>query len=434
MSVGTVQGTLAERARRVIPGGVSSGQRRVPGIEDLVVVAAAGATFTDDRGRTFVDFHAAFGPPLLGHADPDVDRAAHEAQRALSLVGVGVTPIEIELAERLVAAVPSIEQVLLTSSGSEATFHALRLARAVTGRERIVKFQGCYHGWHDAVALNVITRADRVGETDPLSEGMMAETVQATTVLPFNDAAAVEEALAAGDVAAVILEPVPHNIGCVLPEPEFLERVRAACTRHGTVLVFDEVITGFRHARGGYQELCGVMPDLTTLGKAMANGYPVGAIGGRAELMEEFTTTPGRRAFFAGTYNGHPGCAAAALATLDKLEREPVHEHVGRLGELARTGLRQALADAGQPAFVTGIGSVFVAYLMDGPVRDYRDLLRNDAERFCALRLAQMDDGVFELPLNLKRSHVSYAHTERDIERLVEAAGRAARRLPAVSA
>jgi glutamate-1-semialdehyde 2,1-aminomutase len=254
---------------------------------------------------------------------------------------------------------------------------------------------------------------------------MMPGTLAATTVLPFNDAAAVEAALAAGDVAAVIVEPIPHNIGCVLPEPGFLEAVQASCAKHGTIFVLDEVITGFRHAPGGYQELAGLRPDLTTLGKAMANGYPIGALGGRRDLMEEFSTTPGRRAFFAGTYNGHPGCAAAALATIDKLQREPVHEHVRRLGDLARARLTEVFAGADEPWTVTGFGSVFVAYAQDGPIRDYRDLLRNDVERFVGQRRRQMEHGIFELPLNLKRSHLSYAHTEAHVDRLGEAAAAA---------
>ena len=336
----------AARARRVIPGGVNSGQRQVPGLEDLVIVSTSGATFTDARGRTFTDYHSAFGPPLLGHNDPDVDAAMAREQARNDLMGIGVTPVEIELAERIVEHIPSVERVLLTATGSEATFHAIRLARTATGRKSIIKFQGCYHGWHDSVAMNVISPADRVGGKDPLSGGILQPVLDATIVVRFNDLEAVEDAFAsaAGDIAAVILEPIPHNIGAVLPKPGFLEGLRSLCTKHGTVLIFDEVITGFRHGLGGYQSIAGVTPDLTTMGKAMANGYPISAIGGRADLMDLFSTTPGRPAFFAGTFNGHPGMAAAALATIRKLEREPVHEHIFKLGEKARSGL-QALYD-----------------------------------------------------------------------------------------
>ncbi len=420
---------LVERARRAIPGGVNSGQRRIPGLEDLVITATSGATFTDAHGRIYTDYHAAFGPPLLGHNDPEVDAAVARTSAELGLMGVGVTSIEITLAERLIELIPSVEKVLLTLTGSEATFHALRLARTATGRRYVIKFQGCYHGWHDSVAMNVISPADRVGGKDPLSGGILPEILESTIVVPFNDAAAVERELEShpGQVAAVILEPIPHNIGAVLPRPGFLQRLRDLCTRHSSVLIFDEVITGFRHGLGGYQAVAGVTPDLTALGKAMANGWPISALGGRADLMELFSTTPGRPAFFAGTFNGHPAMAAAALATIDKLQREPVHEHVFRLGERARDALGELYQGLGVPAVVSGFGSVFVSYFLSGPVESYTDLLRNDVELFVGYRRELMRHGIFELPLNLKRSHFSYAHTDADVDRLLEATEAAVR-------
>jgi glutamate-1-semialdehyde 2,1-aminomutase len=388
---------MAERARSVIPGGVNSGQRRVPGLEELVVARAAGSWFEDDRGRRLTDWHNAFGPVLLGHADPDVDRAFAEAARTLDLTGVGVSPAEVELAERLVALVPSLERVLLTVSGTAATFHALRLARAVTGRPRILKFAGSYHGWHDAVA------------PPAPSPGSPAPVLEATLVAPYNDLAATERLLDAhdGEVAAVIVEPIGHTLGAVLPAPGFLEGLRAACTRRGTVLVFDEVITGFRHALGGYQSVCGVIPDLTALGKAMANGYPVAAVGGRTELMDAFSTATPGGALFAGTYNGHPACAAAALATIRKLEEEPVHAHVFALGDRIRAGLREVLERLGVPGEVAGHGSIFLPLI--------------DPGLFVGYRLAQLELGHFELPLDHKRSHISYAHSEADADALVSA-------------
>ena len=412
---------LAARAAAVIPGGVNSGQRRVPGLEDLVVTATSGATFTDAEGRTYTDYHAAFGPPLLGHNDPDVDAAVAATARSVGLMGVGVTPVEIELAERLCELVPSVERVLLTETGSEATFHAIRVARAATGRRYVIKFQGCYHGWHDAVAMNVISLPENVGRHDPLSKGVLPEVTEATIVCRFNDAEDVERALTDHDVAAIILEPIPHNIGAVLPAEGFLERLRELATKHGTVLIFDEVITGFRHALGGYQSIAGVTPDLTTLGKAMGNGWPISALGGSAELMDMFSTTPGRPAFFAGTFNGHPPTAAAALATIEKLQREPVHEHVFRLGERTRAGLAALYARLGVTAVVSGYGSVFLTYFLDGPVRSYDDLLANDVDLFVGYRRELMKERIFELPLNLKRSHFSYAHTDADVDRLLEA-------------
>jgi glutamate-1-semialdehyde 2,1-aminomutase len=417
----TTKSDLAARAAAVIPGGVNSGQRRVPGLEELVIAATSGATFTDGDGNTYTDYHAAFGPPLLGHNDPDVDAAVAATARSVGLMGVGVSEVEVELAERICELVPSAERVLLTETGSEATFHALRVARAATGRRHVIKFQGCYHGWHDSVAMNVISLPENVGRKDPLSKGVLPEVVDATIVCRFNDADDVERALAENDVAAIILEPIPHNIGAVLPKPGFLERLRELATNHGTVRVFDEVITGFRHALGGFQSIAGVTPDLTTLGKAMGNGWPVSALAGKADLMEMFSTTPGRPAFFAGTFNGHPPTAAAALATIDKLQREPVHEHVFALGERTRQGLRELYARLGVPVWVGGFGSVFVTYFLEGEPSSYDDLLANDADLFTGYRRELMKHGIFELPLNLKRSHFSYAHTDDDVDRLLEA-------------
>lgn len=358
---------LAERARKVVPGGVNSGQRSVPGLTDLVVTGTDGARFRTADGREYTDFHSAFGPPLLGHNDPDVARATAEAA-TLGHMGVGVTEGEVILAEQLTELIPSIEKVLLTSTGSEATFHALRVSRAATGRRLVVKFQGCYHGWHDAVSLNVISAPEKVGAHDPISTGILPEVLEATLVLPFNDSEAVRRTFAerGSDIAAVIVEPVPHNVGALLPYQEFLTTLREETTKAGSVLIFDEVITGFRHDTGGWQKISGVTPDLTTLGKAIANGAPVGAIGGHADLMDLFSTRPGAPAFFAGTYNGHPSVVAAALATLRKLREEPVHEHVFRLGDRVRSELTGLYERLGVPAVVTGYGSVFVSYFMPG--------------------------------------------------------------------
>ena len=418
---------LAARARAVIPGGVNSAQRRFPGVEDLVIVSSLGSTLTDAAGRVYTDYHAAYGPPLLGHNDPDVNRAVATMADRLNHPGLGVTPSEIELSERLVELVPSVERVLLTTSGSEATFHAIRVARTATARRFVLKFQGCYHGWHDAVAMNVISPADRLGLKDPISEGILPEVIDSTIVVPFNDPAAVERAFEThgGRLAAVILEPLPQTIGCILPRRGFLQRLRELCSEYGTVLIFDEVITGFRHAMGGYQALAGVTPDLTTFGKSMSNGYPIAALGGRADLMDLFSTTPGRPAFFGGTNNGHPAMAAAALATLDKLENEPVHDHIFRLGKRARQGLRALWKSLDIDAVVTGFGSTFVTYFMKPPVERYADLLRNDADLFTGYRLEILRHGILETPLNLKRSYLSYAHGEEDVDTLIEATGEA---------
>ena len=270
--------------------------------------------------------------------------------------------------------------------------------------------------------MNVISLAERVGARDPIGVGHSQAVVDATIVCRFNDAADVERAAEdnRGEIAAIIVEPIPHNIGAVLPQPGFLEALRELCDRHGIVLIFDEVITGFRHALGGYQAISGVTPDLTTLGKAVANGYPLGVVGGRADLMDQIAGKGSRLVFAGGTYNGHPAVAAAALATIAKLENEPVHEHIFRLGERARTELAALYEELEIPAVVSGYGSVFVTYFLEAPVVSYDDLLRNNVDLFVGYRLELMRRGVFELPLNLKRSHVSWAHTDADIDLLLE--------------
>ena len=411
---------LVTRAQAVIPGGVNSGNRVLPW--PFAVVEAQGAYLTDADGRRYLDYHAAFGPIVLGHADAVVNAAVSTALQRIDLVGAGVTDLEVELAEQLVELVPSAERVLLTNSGSEATYAAIRLSRAATGRQLLVKFQGAYHGWHDAVALNVITPADRISKPDPLSAGMVESVLDRTLVLPFNDV----ETLTATfreqghEIAAVIVEIIQHNVGCMLPSMPFLDAARRLTAEHGAVLIFDEVITGFRHALGGYQSLVGVTPDLTTLGKAMANGYPVAALAGRASLMDRFA--PGGGVFFAGTFNGHAVGASAALATIDALRDGEVHERIGRLAGDAAAGLQGIASELGIPMTVAQFGSVFTPYFYDGPVTTYVDLLANDTELDVWFRRSMCEAGVFMIPTALKRNHVSAAHTDDDIARTLEAA------------
>jgi glutamate-1-semialdehyde 2,1-aminomutase len=340
----------------------------------------------------------------------------------LDLVGVGVTDIEVELATLINRYVPSAERVLLTNSGSEATFAALRLARAVTGRKHILKFQGTYHGWHDAVAMNVISPPERIGHKDPLSLGMLPEVVDQTLIAPFNDVEALRETVEryAEQLAAIIVEIIPHNIGCVLPRHDFLLSLRELCDHHGIVLIFDEVITGFRHGLGGYQAICGVTPDLSTFAKAMANGYPIAALVGRAALMDRFG--PGGGVFFAGTYNGHPIGVAAALATIAALEDGSVHRHCFALAARVAQGLRQVASELGIPMTVAQFGSVFVPYFFAGPTERYEDLLANDSARDLWFRQQMCARGIFMLPVALKRSHISAAHTAAHIDRTLETA------------
>jgi glutamate-1-semialdehyde 2,1-aminomutase len=429
LSQKTRNAELVDRARQVIPGGVNSVNRVLPW--PFVATKAQGAYITDADGREYLDYHAAFGPIILGHNNPQVNAAVHEVMQKVDIVGVGVTEQEILLAEAICRHVPSAERVLLTNSGSEATYAALRLARGVTGRNKIVKFQGTYHGWHDAVLMNVISPPERIGQRDLLSLGMSPGVVEDTIVLPFNDVEAVSELIQSrGDeIAAILVEVIPHNIGCVLPRPDFLKALRDLCTKNGTLLIFDEVITGFRHALGGYQSIAGVTPDLTTFAKAMANGYPIAAVAGKAEFMERFS--PGGGIFFAGTYNGHPVGVAAALATIAILEDGSVHQHCFTLAKRAAEGIQQIADELGIPMQVALFGSVFVPYFFTGPVESYTDLLKNDTQADIWFRRTMCEHGIFMLPTAIKRNHVSAAHTQADIDRTLETARKVLRSLPA---
>src|SRR3954454_8709509 len=299
----TASETLLDEAAAVIPGGVNTCRRRSS--PRLCFRKGEGAYLEDLDGRRYIDYHAAYGAIFLGHSDPVVTSRVSRAIQDTVLFGVGVTPAEGALATKIVEHVPSAEQVVVCNSGSEATYHAIRLARAVTRRSKIVKFQGCYDGFHDYVLRNVISAPEGVGRRDPHSAGMLDAAVDATLVCRYNDLEDVRATLERHEVAAVILEPVAHNSPGILPQPGFLEGLRALCDESGALLIFDEVITGFRHHIGGYQALCGVMPDLTTLGKAIANGFPLAAVAGRRELMERFTTTERGDVHFGGTFNGN---------------------------------------------------------------------------------------------------------------------------------
>jgi glutamate-1-semialdehyde 2,1-aminomutase len=420
---------LVERARRVIPGGVNSINRILPW--PFVAAKAQGAYIEDAEGNSYLDYHAAFGPIILGHNHPEVNAAVQAVMQQLDIVGIGVTEQEILLAEAINHHVPSAERVLLTNSGSEATYAALRLARGVTGRNKIVKFQGTYHGWHDAVLMNVISSPDRIGQQDLLSLGMSSGVVEDTIVLPFNDIEAISDLIQqrGDEIAAILVEVIPHNIGCVLPRPEFLQTLRQLCSNNGVLLIFDEVITGFRHDLGGYQKLCGVTPDLSTFAKAMANGYPIAALVGRAEYMDRFA--PGGGIFFAGTYNGHPVGVAAALATIAILSDGNVHRHCFSLAQRAADGIQAIAVELGIPMQVATFGSVFVPYFFTGPLESYTDLLHNDTQADVWFRRTMCDHGIFMLPTALKRNHVSAAHTIKDIDRTVDVARQVLRTLPA---
>jgi glutamate-1-semialdehyde 2,1-aminomutase len=390
----------------------------------LCFARGRGAYLEDADGRRYLDYHAAYGAIFLGHAEPAVDERVAAAMRNGVLFGVGVTEDEIRLARLIARHVPSVDQVVVCNSGSEATYHAIRLARGVTGRQKIVKFQGCYDGFHDYVLRNVLSTPEMVSRRDPHSKGMLEAAVDATLVCRFNDLDDVHTTFArhAQDIAAVIVEPIAHNAPGLLPRPGFLEGLRATCDEHGALLIFDEVITGFRHHIGGYQAIAGVLPDLTTFGKAIANGYPLAAVGGRRELMERYTTTAHGDVHYGGTYNGNAVAVAAGVATVERLEDGSVHEHVFRLGRRMRDGLEEIGARAGIPVTVGGFGSLFVLCFMEGPLETYEDVLRNDTELFMRYRRELVARGVFEMPESLGRSHIGAAHTDEDVDRSLEAA------------
>ena len=413
---------LLERAAEFIPGGVNTCRRRSE--PQLCFARGAGAYLLDLEGRRYIDYHAAYGAIFLGHSHPAVNDRVATAMGDRVLFGVGVTVAEADLACKITEHVPCAEKVVVCGSGSEATYHAIRLARGVTGREKLVKFQGSYNGFHDSVLRNVLSAPERVGRRDPGSAGMLAASVDATLVCRYNDLEDVERAFqeAPGEIAALIIEPIGHNSPGILPEPGFLEGLRAICDREGALLIFDEVITGFRHGLGGYQAIAGVTPDLTTLGKAIANGFPIAAICGSAGHMDRFNTSRDGDVHFGGTFNGNSVSVEAALATIEYLERNDVHAHVFRLGERMRTGLEAIGAEAGIPVVVGGYGSLFVLCFMEGPLRSYEDVLRNDGELFGRYRRELVARGIFEMPESLGRSHISASHTDADVDRSLEAA------------
>jgi glutamate-1-semialdehyde 2,1-aminomutase len=426
----TASRDLMRRAVEVAPGGVNSGRRQIE--PPICVRRAAGAHLQDLDGNRYIDYHAAWGAILLGHAYPDVVRRVQAAVENLVLVGVSTTEGEVHLAAQLADHVPSVDKVLLCNSGTEATFHAIRLARAVTGRERVIKFQGCYHGFHDYVLGGSAEEAgagapngDEPRRRGRSSAGTLASATERTLNCRYNDLADVESTLArnAGEVAAMIVEPFAHNSASLAPRPGFLQGLRRLCDREGVVLIFDEVITGFRHHIGGYQAIAEVVPDVTTMAKALGNGFPIAAVGGRGDLMDRFSTKPGGDVFVGGTFNGGAVGVAAALATLEQLEDGSVHRHIYRLGDRMREGLREIARRAGVPATVAGHGSVFVLCFLEGPLESFDDFLRNDSARFVRYRRELVARGVFEMPDHIGcRSHISYAHTDEDIDLTLEAA------------
>jgi len=406
--------SLLARAERVIPGGVNSPVRafRAVGGTPPFIVRGEGARMWDADGNCYLDYIGSWGPLLLGHAHPEVLSAVEEALRGGTSFGLP-TEREIELAEMIVEAVPSIEMVRLVNSGTEATMSALRLARAWTGRELVVKFEGCYHGHVDSLLVKAGSGVATLGIPD--TAGVPAAFADTTIALPYNSRAAVEQTFARyGDrIAAVIVEPVAGNMGCVPPAPGFLEALRELTQRHGALLIFDEVMTGFRLAYGGAQQIFGIRPDLTTLGKVIGGGLPIGAYGGRAEIMRRIA--PAGPVYQAGTLSGNPVAVAAGLAMLRYLKQHPelyaqLEERTARLAAAAPPGIA-----------VNRAGSMITFFFTPGPVTDYESARRSDTARFACFHAWLLERGICFPPSQFEAAFVSAAHSEEDISRTADA-------------
>jgi len=415
--------THFQEASRYIAGGVNSPVRAFRGVggEPLFIRRARGAYVETEDGRRLIDYVGSWGPMILGHADPAVISAV--TRRAADGLSFGApTVIETELARAIVALMPSIELLRMVSSGTEATMSAIRLARGFTGRERIVKFEGCYHGHSDGLLVKAGSGALTLGIPD--SAGVPAAVAAATMTLPFNDTAALERCFsqAGREIACVIVEPVAGNMGCVPPAAGFLAALRDLCTRHGAVLVFDEVMTGFRVARGGAQELYGVVPDLTTLGKIVGGGMPVGAFGGRREIMEKLA--PLGPVYQAGTLSGNPVAMAAGLATLEAIAQPGFHARLGAATSRLVEGIAAEARAARLPLAANHVCGMFSFFFNAGPVTNYREVMTSDAARFRKFFHAMLAEGVYLAPSAYEAGFVSAAHGEAEIGATVEAAAR----------
>lgn len=418
---------LLEQNKQFITGGVVSVNRS----SDPVIAFAkgAGAYIWDVDGNKYIDYHVAFGPHFLGHNDPHVSRAIHKVlEEELSLFGSGTTSLEGELGQLICAHVPGAESVQLLNSGSEATYQAIRLGRAYTGRDHIIRMQGGYNGWHNDVACNLMTPLADLGPRvspgeypfKPISAGIPVEHQKLVHSVNFNDLDSVRFVCERYPIAALITEPILQNVGVIKPDPGYLSGLRALADEFGFVLIFDEVKTGFRHALGGYASLVNVKPDLLVFGKALANGYPIAALTGRRDIMDLFIDpSPARRVLLAGTYNAHPVPTVAAIATIERLLMNDgeVYRYTERLSEQLEHGLADIFLSAGIRAAVARQASAFCWYFMEHCPRDWHDLAANhDFALDAAFRKALIERGVFVFPLPPKQCSISAAHTEADID------------------
>lgn len=415
---------LFAAAKKVIPGGVNSPVRAFRNVdgEPFFVDRAKGCRIWDVDGKELIDYVGTWGPAILGHAPQVVLDAVRDAAAAGVSFGIP-NPYEVEIAELIVDWVPSIEKVRMVNSGTEATMSAIRLARGFTGRNKIVKFEGCYHGHVDSLLVAAGSGAMTHGEPD--SAGVPAEFAALTLSLPFNNEKVVRQAFAnqGSEIAAIILEPYPANAGLVFPREGYLEFLREITKQHGTLLIFDEVMTGFRVAKGGVQELTGVTPDLTALGKVIGGGLPVGAFGGRAEIMD--LLAPDGPVYQAGTLSGNPLAMAAGLAQLRELEKQNGWQLLEELGAQFEAGTREAIAKSGKNVTFHRAGSMFGLYFTDQPIWSAADVQAADFDAFGRFFWACLEAGVYFAPSQYETGFISLAHSAEEIEKTAEVVAKA---------
>lgn len=411
---------LYDKARQLIPGGVNSPVRafRSVGGDPFFVDRASGARIWDVDGNELVDYVGTWGPAILGHAPACVTEAV--AETAKNGVSFGIpNPHEVEIAEIIRDYVPSVEKVRMVNSGTEATMTAIRLARGFTGRDKIIKFAGCYHGHVDSLLVAAGSGALTLGTPD--SAGVPDDFARLTLVLPFNDREAVEEAFRSNgdDIAGIILEPYPANAGLIFPEEGYLEFLRDITSRHGSLLIFDEVMTGFRVARGGVQELVGITPDLTAMGKVIGGGLPVGAFGGRSEIMDHLA--PDGPVYQAGTLSGNPVAMAAGIAQLREMEKRNGWDKLDEIGLAFEKGVRSCLDSLGRDLSFNRVGSMFCLFFTDRRIRNVEDVKQSDFEAFNRFFWAALDAGVYFAPSQFEAGFISLAHGDDDLSRTLEA-------------
>lgn len=415
----TTSENLFKKSKELMPGGVNSPVRafRSVGGSPFFTERADGATLTTVDGETLIDYVGTWGPAIHGHNHPAIKAALSEALEKGTSFGTP-NPYEVEMAERIREMVPSVQKVRMVNSGTEATMACVRLARGCTGRDKIVKFAGCYHGHVDSLLVKAGSGALTFGHPDSagIPEGFARETI----VLPFNDMEALEETFKARgeEIAGLIVEPYPANNCLILPVEGYLRKLRDVCTRHGSLLIFDEVMTGFRVAPGGVQEKEGIIPDLTALGKIIGGGLPVGALGGKAEIMDYLA--PEGPVYQAGTLSGNPLAMAAGIASLWLLKKENPYQRLDRLGQKLRKSLLEAAQSRGLPLQVPQTGSMFSMIFSEEPVTNFEQALKIDAQKFANLFRHALQNGVYLPPSAYETCFLSAAHTDKDLQKTID--------------